>query len=503
MITVYLYVFTMKLLSAQQIREWDQYTITNKPIPSIDLMEKAALACVAWMHDKGIERCITKVFCGKGNNGGDGLAIARLLIQKGYPLTVYVLESGKKGTVDFESNLQLLKECIADIHFIESSNDFPFIEETEWVIDALFGSGLNRPLNALSADLVQFINQSGSKIISIDIPGGMGIDFSCKNKSVIRANHTVTFQSLKRCFLMTENADYFGEISVLDIGLDSRFLESIETLFTFISGPLVHSIIQPRSPFSHKGNHGHALLLAGNKGKMGAAVIAAKACLRSGVGMLTVNVPFAFSSIMHGSIAEAILIAREENIQFLNIYRSIGIGPGFGIDTDAEKILRSILTGYSAPMVIDADAITLLSLHKDWLTSVPKGSILSPHPKEFDRLFGTCENEYERADKAMALSKKYPFIIILKGYFSLIAADGCGWYNLTGNAGLAKGGSGDVLTGMLTALLAQNYSPLHAAMIGVYLHGLAADIAVEEQSMESLLATDIIEMIGKAFRKVL
>ena len=236
---------------------------------------------------------------------------------------------------------------------------------------------------------------------------------------------------------------------------------------------------------------------------MGAAVIAAKACLRSGVGMLTVNVPFAFSSIMHGSIAEAILIAREENIQFLNIYRSIGIGPGFGIDTDAEKILRSILTGYSAPMVIDADAITLLSLHKDWLTSVPKGSILSPHPKEFDRLFGTCENEYERADKAMALSKKYPFIIILKGHFSLIAADGCGWYNLTGNAGLAKGGSGDVLTGMLTALLAQNYSPLHAAMIGVYLHGLAADIAVEEQSMESLLATDIIEMIGKAFRKVL
>ena len=358
-------------------------------------------------------------------------------------------------------------------------------------------------MNALSADLVQFINQSGSKIISIVIPGGMGIDFSCKNKSVISANHTVTFQSLKRCFLMTENADYFGEISVLDIGLYSRFLESIETLFTFISGPLVHSIIQPRSPFSHKGNHGHALLLAGNKGKMGAAVIAAKACLRSGVGMLTVNVPFAFSSIMHGSIAEAILIAREENIQFLNIYRSIGIGPGFGIDTDAEKILRSILTGYSAPMVIDADAITLLSLHKDWLTSVPKGSILSPHPKEFDRLFGTCENEYERADKAMALSKKYPFIIILKGHFSLIAADGCGWYNLTGNAGLAKGGSGDVLTGMLTALLAQNYSPLHAAMIGVYLHGLAADIAVEEQSMESLLATDIIEMIGKAFRKVL
>ncbi|MDP1811178.1 MAG: NAD(P)H-hydrate dehydratase [Sediminibacterium sp.] len=493
----------MKLLSAQQIREWDQYTIANKPIPSINLMEKAALACMTWMNDKGIERCISKIFCGKGNNGGDGLAIARLLIQKGHSPTIYILESENKGTVDFEANLQFLTEYTDDIHFIKSVDDFPFIEDTEWVIDALFGSGLNRPLQAVSAELVQHINQSGSKIISIDIPGGMGIDFSCKNKSVIRANHTVTFQNLKRCFLIAENADFFGKISVLDIEPDNRFLETVETLFTCISGPLVHSMLQPRKPFSHKGNHGHALLLAGNKGKMGAAVIAAKACLRSGAGMLTVNVPFAFSSIIHGSIPEAILIAREENIQFLNVYKSIGIGPGFGMDGDSERILALILSGFSAPMVIDADAITILSLHKDWLTSVPRGSILSPHPKEFDRLFGSCENDYERADKAMALSKKYPFIIILKGHHSLIAADGRGWYNLTGNAGLAKGGSGDVLTGMLTALLAQQYSPLHAALIGVYLHGLAADIAIEEQSMESLLATDIIEMIGKAFRKVL
>lgn len=490
----------MKLLSAQQIHQWDEYTIAHEPIASINLMERAALRCVEWIKERGYHTCSIRVFCGKGNNGGDGLAIARLLIEQGAQPTIYISESYRDGTKDFQTNLHRLQELTTNIHFLQSKESFPLIAKDELLIDALFGSGLNRPLQLLSAELVQHINQSGAKIISIDLPSGMAIDKSCKNDAVVCADHTLTFQSRKRCFLMTENAAFFGEVSVLDIELAPGFLATVDTVFEIVSKSQIHPLKKPRNPFSHKGNHGHALLVAGNRGKMGAAVLASRACLRTGAGLLTANVPEEYSPIIHTSVPEAMVIAREENIQFLNVYRSIGIGPGLGVDSGTEKILKHILTNYSNPLVIDADALNTLALHKDWLNLIPAGSLLSPHPKEFDRLFGACDNDFERADKAIALSNQYPFIIILKGHYTLIAANGKGWYNNTGNAGLAKGGSGDVLTGILTALLAQQYIPLHAALLGVYLHGLAADLSLGQQTMESLLATDIIEMMGKAFR---
>ena len=492
----------MKLLSPDQLRQWDQYTIKNEPIASIDLMERAAMTCVEWINARGFENRSIKIFCGKGNNGGDGLAIARLLIQHGLHPTTYILEFGKTGTDDFQKNLQQLHKLTTDILFLQKKEFFPVIKENELVIDALFGIGLNRPLDSLSEELVKHINQSKAIIVSIDMPSGMLVEESCKDHTVICAAHTLTFQRLKRCFLMAENAGWFGEIIVLDIGLNKIFPETIDTVFEMITQTHVRSLVQPRKPFSHKGTYGHALLLAGNKGKVGAAILAAKACLRSGVGVLTVNVPKAVSSIMYASLPETMVMAREENIPFLNAYKSIGIGPGFGVGPSSTKIFSHILTNYSSPLLIDADALTILSAHKDWLVNIPAGSILSPHPKEFDRLFGDCCNDFERADKAITLSKQYPFTIIVKGHYTLVAADGKGWYNTTGNAGLAKAGSGDTLSGILTALLAQQYPSLHAAMMGVHLHGLAADLALEKQTEESLLATDVIEHIGAAFREL-
>ena len=491
----------MKILSVKQLHQWDAYTIKKEGLQSLDLMERVAIECVGWIKRNGYFYRSISVFCGKGNNGADGLAISRLLILEGLVPVVYILEAGQNSSDEFLANLKRLEEVGAQIHFLSAAASFPVIPETELVIDALFGIGLNRALQPLTVALIQHINQSGAKVIAIDVPSGMFVDKSCKNQPVIKANVTLTFQCLKRCFLMAENVEYFAQVIILDIGMENTFLADIETDYSFTTESHIAQLIKHRKPFAHKGNHGHALLIAGNRGKVGAAVLATKSCLRAGAGLVTVNIPDEYASVFHQSIPEAMVIAREANMQFLNVYKSIGIGPGVGLDDASGKMLQHIFTHYSNPMVIDADAITILSKHTDWLKDIPAGSILAPHPKEFDRLFGFSENEYERIEKAMAFSKKYPFVIVLKGHYSLVIANGKGWYNNTGNAGMAKGGTGDILTGILTAFLAQGYLPLHAAMLGVYLHGLAADLALENQSMESLLATDIIEKIGAAFKK--
>lgn len=489
----------MKLFNTQQIREWDAYTIQHEPISSIALMERAAMACVEWMIQHNCLNTPIKIFCGKGNNGGDGLAIARILMDRGLAPKTYILEFGSKGTEDFQVNLQLLQQSSADIHFIQDASFFPDIPKEELVIDTLFGTGINRPLTGISAGLVNHLNQSAASIISIDLPSGMALEQSSQGYAVIRASQTLTFQRLKRCLLMAENAAFFGEISILDIGLHPGYPETTESIYETIAPGFIREIFRKRNPFAHKGHFGHALLIAGNQGKMGAAVLAAKACLRSGTGLLTLNVPETYASVIHASIPEAMVMFREASVQLPIPYTSIGIGPGFGTGTEEMVMLTDLLKQYARPMVIDADAITLLSQMTSGIDSIPDGSILTPHPKEFDRLLGTSDNDFERADKAIALSLKYPLVIVLKGHHTLVAFGGRGWYNLTGNAGMAKGGSGDVLTGILTALLAQQYSPIHTALLGVYLHGLSADLSLNVQTMETLLATDIIEQLGQAF----
>jgi NAD(P)H-hydrate epimerase len=488
----------MKLLTSQQIHEWDAYTIEHEPVTSIDLMERAARRCTDYIIDQQLIKEHIKIFCGKGNNGGDGLAIARQLIEAGMQPVIYILEFGAKGTEDFQTNLHRLHQLTSEIYFIQAKEFFPEINEKDLVIDALFGSGLNRPLKDLSAELVQHINQFDATVVAIDAPSGMFIDKSSKGNTVIRATYTLSFQSLKLCFLVPENAEFFGTVEILDIGLRPDFLQRVDTIYELVTKEQVQSYYKPRAPFSHKGNFGHVLLIAGNKGKMGAAIMTAKACLRTGAGLTTLNVPKEFLQTVHAAIPEAMCVLRGEETDYTK-FNSLGIGPGIGTEDVSAKIVWEALKNFPGQMVIDADALNIIAQHSDWLNKISEGSIITPHPKEFERLFGKTNNDFERIELALQISKEYSFIIVLKGHYTLIAVQGKGYFNTTGNAGLAKGGSGDVLTGMLTALLAQQYDSFKAAILGVYLHGLAADIASEDIAAESMLAHDIINHISGAF----
>lgn len=491
----------MKLLSAQQIHQWDAFTIAHEPVTSTDLMERAAQSCTDWLIENNLHSKTIKIFCGKGNNGGDGLAIARQLIERGVNPSVFILEFGAKGTDDFQTNLNRLHPLTTEMFFLQSEDFFPAIQKDELIIDALFGSGLNRPLTGLSASLVEHINHSGADVVAIDVPSGMFIDKSSIGNPIVEATYALTFQSLKLNFLLAENARWFGKVEVLDIGLHHAFLQEIDADYNLLDKHFISRHLIDRKPFSHKGTFGHALLVAGNKGKMGAAVLAARACLRSGVGLLTTFIPDEAVSIMQTAVPEAMVQVREENPD-LEKYSTLGIGPGLGTTDDAVSLVTSLLEKYAHPVVLDADALNIISRNKHLLKQVPEGSVLTPHPKEFDRLFGENSNDFERLQKAIDASKEYPLTIILKGHYSLVSQNGKGWFNTTGNAGMATGGTGDVLTGIITALVAQKYPPFMAACIGVYVHGMAGDLALAYQSEESLLPSDIVEALGTAFNQL-
>lgn len=497
----------MKILSAGEIREWDQYSIQHEPIASIDLMERAAAACVNWLTEHYPDAESFGVFCGKGNNGGDGLAIARMLIERKYAVSIHILEFGHKGTDDFQVNLaRLHKLPDADIHFIQTEENIHPLPGGQVIIDALFGSGLNRALEGVTAFLVEHINHSGCEIVSIDIPSGLFADHSSKGAPCIHARHTLSFQCYKPAFLFAENSEAIGEVHLLDIGLHPGYYETLSARFELADGAIIHSIYKPRDRFAHKGNFGHALLVAGSYGKMGAAVLAARACLRSGAGLLTCHLPQCGYAIMQSAVPEAMVLT-DFNSSFntrieddLSKYDTIGIGPGIGTASETKMMLRELLDNYRNPVVLDADALNLLSTQKDLLKLIPAGSVLTPHPKEFERLFGESANDFDRVELALQKAKELNCIIVLKGHHSFIATpDGKGFFNSTGNAGMATAGSGDVLTGILTGLLAQGYSSIETAILGIYLHGLAADIAVTDLSEEALVAGDIIQYLGAAF----
>jgi NAD(P)H-hydrate epimerase len=328
------------------------------------------------------------------------------------------------------------------------------------------------------------------------------IDKSATDNAIIQATHTLTFQSLKLCLLMAENAPYFGNVQVLNIGLKEDYLNDVTSPYQLISIKDIATTYKPRKAYAHKGTYGHALLVAGNTGKMGAGIMAAKACLRAGVGLLTIHIPENSYTIAHISVPEAMCSSREADMIEWSKYVTIGIGPGMGTEASSVDLLKHIIEHYTNPVVLDADALNIIAQHKSLLTKLPPQSILTPHPKEFDRLFGEHANDFDRLEKARQLSLEHPLVIVLKGHHTAIAYKGNVHFNTTGNAGLAKGGSGDILTGIITALVAQKYKPVDASVLGVFLHGLAADLALDHQSMESVLPTDIIESLGHAWEVV-
>ena len=493
----------MKILSAIQIRQADNYTIKNEPISSLALMERAGKKCFDWIVNKTDTTKKYIIICGTGNNGGDGLVIAKLLSDNQYNVEVIILSSSQEYSDDFKNNFESIKKTDIQFKLIGEGENFS-LHQPAIIIDAIVGTGLSRPVSGWLGRCIDEINNSGNDIISIDIPSGLYADQSSDGE-IIKANHTLTFQFPKLAFFFQENEKYVGEFYVLDIGLDKKFIKEINSLKFYLCKKDIKKILKPRSKFSHKGNHGHSFLICGSKGKIGAAVLSAGACLRSGTGLLTIHIPGCGNEILQTALPEAMVALDDSNDIITKVgdtgnYNGIGIGPGIGNSDETKKMFFDFLENVKKPIVIDADALNILSEHPERLKTIPPHSILTPHPKEFERLAGKSLNNFERHKQQIRFSIEHNVIVVLKGAHTCISlSDGKVFFNSTGNPGMAKGGSGDALTGMITAFLSQNYKPEHAALLGVYLHGAAGDIAAKKKGIYSMICTDLIEFIPKAF----
>jgi len=499
----------MKIITCEQIRKVDEYTIENEPISSVDLMERASDSCFQWIKEKLGNFLSVKLFIGPGNNGGDGLALARMLATEENTVSVYMLTDPEKLSPDALINFKCLKRYNIDVFFLQE-NVLPELIETDIIIDALFGSGLSRSIEGLAAKVIKHINQSSSIIIAIDVPSGLFGENNKLNRSeaITEATYTLTFQFSKLAFLFAENEKNVGELVILDIGLAIEAIDMQESSYYLMEDFEIASLLIKRNKFSHKGTYGHALLFSGSYGKMGAALLASQACLRSGAGLLTTHMPAIGNSILQTAFPEAMvsidaLDDKISNIPVLDNYSAIGIGPGIGKSEETTEALHQLLLMVKVPLILDADALNILALNPDWIQLLPPETILTPHPGEFDRLVGFSENSFERHLKQISFSQKTKTIVVLKGAYSSISTpEGMCFFNSTGNPGMATAGSGDVLTGIILSLLTQKYNPLNAALIGVFIHGLAGDLALENSSEEGIIASDIINNLGKAFKTI-
>lgn len=500
----------MKILTSAQLKELDKYTIEHEPVTSIDLMERTAVAITQELLKRWNRQTRFIIFAGPGNNGGDALAVARLLEREGVEdIQTYLFNITGRLSDDCLTNKKRLDLC-RHVKFTEISSQFVFpeINQEDVIIDGLFGTGLNKPLSGGYAGLTKKINESKATKVSIDIPSGLMCEDNTYNQlnHIIHADLTLTIQLPKLAFFFAENQKYVGEVKIMDIHLHPEGMKQIESSIVINSQEDIKKFLKKRHAFSHKGNMGHALLVAGSYGMAGASVLAAKACLRSGIGKLTIHTAELNNDILQISIPEAIISHDISDILISKAiptydYDAMGIGPGIGTDPETADALKDFIQNHPNELVIDADALNILGNHPDWIALLPQDSILTPHPKELENLVGQCQNSYERMTRARELAIRSQIYIIIKGHFTLICTPtGRILINPTGNAGMATAGSGDVLTGILTGLLAQGYTAHEACLLGVYLHGLAGDIACGKLGEETMLASDIINAMPAAFK---
>ena len=503
----------MKIFTGAQIHELDKYTIEHEPISSLNLMERAAKALTRAIEEEWNNRTPVVIFAGPGNNGGDALAVARMLSEDSYQVHVFLFNVHNKLSADCAANKKRLLEAKRVKNFTEVTVNFdpPQLDAGTLVIDGLFGSGLNKPLAGGFAAMVKYINQSAAKVVSIDIPSGLMTEDNSYNihTNIIRADLTLTLQQKKLAMLMADNQQYLGRLKVLDIRLSQEFIQKTDCRCRILEESDIRLLMHPRGDFAHKGNMGNALIIAGSYGMSGASVLATKACLRSGVGKVTTHTPKRNYEIMQISVPEAVLQMDQEETIFsepveTENYHAMGIGPGLGTSETTAIALIAQLRRCTCPVVIDADAINILSTHRAWMQQLPKGIILTPHPKELDRLAGNSSASCtERLAKASELAEHLQAYIILKGHYSALCyPDGKIEFCSTGNSGMATAGSGDVLTGIITGLLARGYKQPDACRIGMHLHGLAGDLAIKDLGKESLIASDLIQYLPKAFLRL-
>jgi len=496
------------VLPVEKIREWDIYTISNEPISSIDLMERASRVFACWLINRRlVEEGKILVVASKGNNGGDGLAVARILTEKFYDVEVLIADIQSKESPDFEINLNRLDAKRIKHRYLKSGDQLPVLENYTLIIDAMFGSGLEKPVRGYWAQLIDHINNSAKTVVSIDIPSGMYAD-KPSDGAAIRCDNCLSFESPKLAMLMHDNDSNISNWSFESIGLKREYLKTISPDTYYIEKQDIKELLKPRNRFGHKGNYGHALITGGCKGMMGASILAAKSCLRTGAGLVTALIPDTGYSILQTAIPEVMVIS-DCGVDHLSVvpdisrFSAIGIGTGMGVNEMTSGFLEEFLSVVKAPVVLDADALNIIAQNEALKGKIPEGSVLTPHPGEFDRLFGKSESGFERLNILREKAKELQLYIVLKGRHTAIATPkGTVYFNSTGNSGMATAGSGDVLTGMITSLLAQGYEPLDACLTGVFVHGIAGDIGAGIHGLRSLIAGDIIDNIGNAFKNM-
>ncbi|CAM1341351.1 NAD(P)H-hydrate dehydratase [Tenacibaculum aestuarii] len=485
-----------KILNVSQTREADKHTILKEEISSFALMGQASLAFV-----KAIEPLLQRsqkiaIIGGSGNNGGDGFAIARILRNKKYNIQPFLVQFKDTLTPDCIINYEKLHDTIV----INSTREIPSFSEYDVIIDAIFGFGLSRPITGFTKQVIENINKAKKTVYAVDVPSGLYCDTLPDSETIVQADIVVSFQRPKLSFFFPENGNYVKNWKTVDIGLDEEFVQRQDSKH-FILNEKIVEVLATRPRQSHKGDYGHTLLITGSYGKMGAATLSSKACLRSGTGLLTTYVPKCGYQIIQSSIPEAICLT-DENEEFvtqlpeISKYDVVGIGPGLDTNEKTAQVVKKLLSESKNPLVIDADAINIISQNEELISLLPKNSILTPHIKEFDRLVGKSNTSTERFQKQLEFSAKHQCVVVLKNAYTVISSpQGNLYFNTSGNQGMATGGSGDVLTGIITGLLAQNYSSLHAALLGVYFHGKAGDEAASKKGHNALIASDIIDAL--------
>ncbi len=500
----------MKILTADQIYKADKFTIEKQQITSAELMERAATKLFEWMHShlQGAEVNI-QLFCGIGNNGGDGMVLARLLHKNGYQVQVHVVNYSEKRLADFLLNLERLKDCKVWPDFLNADSSLPQIDPNDIVVDAIFGIGLNRAPDSWVGNLIKHINASAAFVLSVDIPSGLPLDRIPWNlDAVIEANYVLSFQVPKLVFFLPQTGIFVNQWEILDIGLDTSFFDEINIGYELIGKPEVLPMYRPRLKFTHKGTYGHSAVIGGSYGKIGAVQLASNACLTVGSGLVTAFVPECGYHSLQTSVPEIMVLNDEEDDHITKIEipfspTTVGIGIGLGTKDETVEAFGAFLKSVDFPIVLDADALNILAKQPKLLKEVPKKSVLTPHPKELERLLGKWKDDFEKLEKVKEFSIKNDFVVVVKGAHTITVYGDKGYVNTSGNPGMATAGSGDVLTGMITGLIAQGYSPLNAAIFGVYLHGLAGDIEASGNGFEALTASGIIKNIGKAYLELL
>lgn len=498
----------MKILSAEQLAEADNFTIKNQNITSEELMERAATLVFQEIHNRLQGAPIPiKIFCGIGNNGGDGLVIGRHLIQHGYNVKIYTVAYSDKRSEDFLANYEKIKEITNDWPgLIKEEDDIPEISTGDFVIDSIFGIGLNRPIEGWVATLVREINKSEAFVLSVDIPSGLFTDQSSgKDAAIIKANYTLTFEAPKLVFYLPETMEYVGDLQVLNIGLDKGFIAGLDSKIFLINRQDAAALYKPRTKNTHKGDYGNVLIAGGSYGKIGSVLLSATAALRTGTGLCSLYIPKCGYEIVQTGLPEAMVLTGD-NEKMLSKFPenldmdTIGFGMGAGTKEETIAAFKGLLKSVSSPILIDADGLNMLSKNQDLLEQLPKNSVLTPHPGELKRLIGEWKDDFDKLKKAKDFTEKYGIILVIKGAHTVTIKGAEIYINNSGNAGMATAGSGDVLSGVITSLIGQKYDPLAAAILGVYLHGISGDLTASEHGYEGVVSGEMAKNMGKAFK---